>query len=87
MLHDYPFDIQTCLLNIGSFSLNSDNLEIGFMEPPVEFYKEVELTSFDLVEVDAIAGKETFSTGTFPAVRISFKFRRYLSFYILQVCW
>ena len=85
MLHDYPFDIQICSLNIDSFSLGSEILEIGFFEIPVEFDKDVELTSFELLEIDVQAGEVTFSTGTFPSVTITFKFRRYLSFYILQV--
>ena len=84
-LHDYPFDTQECTLNIGSFAYSSETLEFDFEETPVEFYRDLELTSFKLLDVDTKSSKETLTTGTFPAVRIGFKFRRYLSFYVLQV--
>ena len=85
-LNSYPFDTQMCSMDIGSYAHTIDILHFGFIQStPVEFYREIELTSFELKDFYAEKRNETFSTGTFPAVQIIFQLKRYVSFYILQV--
>ena len=86
-LYDYPFDTQICSMDIGSYALTADILDIEFIdsENPVEFHREVELVSFDLLGFSVNKYNETFSTGTYSAVKIDFTFRRNIGFYILQV--
>ena len=90
-LHDYPFDTQTCSMDIGSYSLTTDVLAMDFIHgpgseySPVEFDSNVELVSFDLLGHTINIYNETFSTGTYQAIKINFIFKRSTGFYILQV--
>ena len=86
-LYDYPFDTQICHMDIGSYALTMDVLDIDFMdsENPVELHREVELVSFDLLGFSVRRYSEIFIMGTYPAVRIDFTFKRNVGFYILQV--
>ena len=73
-------------MDIGSYAHTIDILHFDFIQStPVEFYREIELTSFELKDFYAEKRNETFSTGTFPAVQIIFQLKRYVSFYISQV--
>ena len=82
---NYPFDIQTCYAEIGSFAFTSDIIDIGFMSPPVEFYNKVELTTFELVNVETEQENLTIVSGTYQQVKIIFTLKRLVHFYILQV--
>ena len=86
-LYDYPFDTQICSMDIGSYALTVEVLDIDSMDPenPVELHREVELVSFDLLGFSVRRYNETFTTGTYPAVKIDFTFKRNVGFYILQV--
>ena len=86
-LYDYPFDTQICSVHVGSYALTVDILDMKFIdsENPVEFHRDVDLVSFDLLGYSVKRYNETFSTGTYSTVTIDFTFRRNIGFYILQV--
>ena len=85
-LQHYPFDIQKCHMDISTFSLTNDRLKFGFLDsPPVDFYRETELTSFELLDVETQERNITVRSGTYNSLMIIFKFRRFINFYILQV--
>ena len=51
----------------------------------VTFQKDIELTSFKLVNVEKIIYENIFYSDTYPAMKITLYLKRYISFYILQV--
>ena len=82
-LQNYPFDIQMCYMDIGTVSFTRDLLKFGFLSsPPVDFYSENELISFELLEVDTHKRNLSVKCGTYDSVMIIFKFRRFINFYI-----
>ena len=86
MLHSYPFDTQACFMNIGSYALTEQILDKDWLHRNgVTFNKEVELTSFELVNIETIRYAKYFSTGTFPAAKVIVFLKRHIGFYNLQV--
>ena len=85
-LQNYPFDIQICYIEITSFTFTADLMKFGFLSsPPVDIYNDIELTKFELLKISTEKSNLTVKSGTFHRVKVIFKLRRFINFYILQV--
>ena len=73
-------------MDITSFTFTADVLKLGFLsEPAVDFYNDIELTTFELLEINTQESNLTVKSGTFHTLKILFKLRRFVNFYFLQV--
>ena len=64
----------------------SDLLKFAFFNSsPVQLNSEIELTSFELLDIDTEEKNRTLDNGVYHAVKIIYKFKRFTNFYILQV--
>ena len=85
-LQNYPFDTQMCYMVMGSFTFTADLMKFEyFKSPPVDFHSDIEMTSFELLQVNIEESNVTAKSGTFHTLKIIFKLRRFINFYIIQV--
>ncbi|TKR86927.1 hypothetical protein L596_011423 [Steinernema carpocapsae] len=49
-LRSFPFDTQTCMLIFESYSHNSEEVTLHWMEEPVTLMKNIQLPDFDMVQ-------------------------------------
>ena len=84
----YPFDAQMCPIYIGSYPFTTDIVNFSWFENiSVNFEKTIELVSFELTKTEILLNKDKFlgTIGAFPGMKVIFHFKRYVSFYILEV--
>ena len=83
---NYPFDVQICHMDISSVAFTTDLLKFAFFNSsPFQLNSEIELTSFEPLEIYTEEKNRTLDNGIYHAVKIIFKFKRFINFYILQV--
>uniref|UniRef100_A0A1I7YRA0 Ligand-gated ion channel 50 n=1 Tax=Steinernema glaseri TaxID=37863 RepID=A0A1I7YRA0_9BILA len=83
-LRSFPFDTQTCMLIFESYSHNSEEVTLDWMEEPVTLMKNIQLPDFDMVHFDTKHKTMDYPNGHWDQLQVIFTFKRRYGFYILQ---
>ncbi|CAI4229778.1 unnamed protein product [Auanema sp. JU1783] len=83
-LRQFPFDVQSCILIFESYSHNSAEVELAWMEEPVTLMKEIQLPDFDMVHFETRKRNLLYPNGYWDQLQVVFTFKRRYGFYIIQ---
>ncbi|CAJ0568426.1 unnamed protein product, partial [Mesorhabditis spiculigera] len=83
-LRRFPFDVQKCELIFESYSHNSEEVELHWMEEPLTLMKEILLPDFDLVNYNTKRDTLLYPNGYWDQLMVTFTFKRRYGFYIIQ---
>ncbi|VDK28358.1 unnamed protein product [Gongylonema pulchrum] len=84
-LRTFPFDSQSCMLIFESYSHNSDEVTLKWMDEAVTLMKPIQLPDFDLVYYTTKNETMLYPNGYWDQLQvIIFVFKRRYGFYILQ---
>jgi cation transporter family protein len=97
-LRTFPFDTQTCTLLFESYSHNSEEVTLHWMDEPITLMKNIQLPDFDMVQFDTKRENMLYPNGYWDQLQVStsyhckessrfqatFTFKRRYGFYILQ---
>ncbi|KAH7730517.1 CBN-MOD-1 protein [Aphelenchoides avenae] len=83
-LRTFPFDTQTCTLLFESYSHNSEEVTLHWMEEPITMMKPIQLPDFDMVQFDTKKENNQYPNGYWDQLQVNFTFKRRYGFYILQ---
>ncbi|CAB3398693.1 unnamed protein product [Caenorhabditis bovis] len=83
-LRQFPFDIQTCILIFESYSHNSEEVELHWMEEAVTLMKPIQLPDFDMVHFTTKKEILLYPNGYWDQLQVTFTFKRRYGFYIIQ---
>lgn len=86
LLQFFPFDTQTCTMEISSFGYTDENIDINWKKAsPVEI-SHLELAQFRLSQdVTTQEYSETYETGTYSTLKAALLIDRKTGYYALQV--
>ncbi|KAE9546466.1 hypothetical protein FO519_010322, partial [Halicephalobus sp. NKZ332] len=80
----FPFDTRRCTLLIESYSHNSEEVSLHWMEEAITFVKDIQLPDFDMVKFDTSKVNMFYPNGYWDQLQAEFTFKRRYGFYILQ---
>ncbi|CAO4380306.1 unnamed protein product [Caenorhabditis nigoni] len=83
-LRQFPFDTQTCILIFESYSHNSEEVELHWMEEAVTLMKPIQLPDFDMVHYSTKKETLLYPNGYWDQLQVTFTFKRRYGFYIIQ---
>ncbi|GMT09980.1 hypothetical protein PFISCL1PPCAC_1277, partial [Pristionchus fissidentatus] len=83
-LRRFPFDVQTCRIIFESYSHNSEEVELMWMEIPVTLMHAIQLPDFDMVEFETKKRNLLYPNGNWDQLEVEFTFKRRYGFYIIQ---
>ncbi|EDO38215.1 predicted protein, partial [Nematostella vectensis] len=85
-LRFFPMDEQKCYLKLSSYSYTTENIIYKWKtgKPAVEVGTK-DLAQFDMKTVEISNMTDTFVTGDFEAIIVTFTFKRRLGYFIIQV--
>ncbi|XP_076822491.1 gamma-aminobutyric acid receptor subunit beta-1-like [Clavelina lepadiformis] len=83
-LRRYPMDEQNCTLEIESYGYTTKDISFYMMEEGVVGVNNLELAQFKVMDSKLIIKNQTFATGSYPRVSLSFKLKRNIGFFVLQ---
>ncbi len=82
----FPFDEQTCPVEMSTYGYNTDEVETHVKKGPVFVHSGVLIPAgFSLVSIQTKQDNITMDKGTFPLAELKFVLSRSSGFYILQV--
>ncbi|XP_078347208.1 gamma-aminobutyric acid receptor subunit gamma-4-like isoform X3 [Oculina patagonica] len=83
-LHDFPMDVQHCELTFGSYGHTDRDIVLKWKSPSIKIGNK-EMAQFSVG--DAILSTEinTFTTGNYTVLTVTFPFKRRMGYYIIQV--
>uniref|UniRef100_A0A914D0N0 Ig-like domain-containing protein n=1 Tax=Acrobeloides nanus TaxID=290746 RepID=A0A914D0N0_9BILA len=87
-LHDYPMDVQTCLIDLASYAYTTDDIEYKWKtEEPVQLKKGLEFSmpSFQLTNFTTTYCTSKTNTGEYSCLRTTLQLQRQFSYYLLQL--
>ncbi|CAI5452291.1 unnamed protein product [Caenorhabditis angaria] len=83
-LRQFPFDVQTCILIFESYSHNSEEVELHWMEEAVTLMNQIQLPDFDMVGFNTSKANLLYPNGFWDQLTVTFTFKRRYGFYIIQ---
>ncbi|VDK64159.1 unnamed protein product [Anisakis simplex] len=83
-LRTFPFDTQSCILVFESYSHNSEEVKLKWMDEAVTLMKQIQLPDFDMVFFRANNETMLYPNGYWDQLQVVFTFKRRYGFYILQ---
>ncbi|KHN72498.1 Ligand-gated ion channel 50 [Toxocara canis] len=83
-LRTFPFDTQSCVLIFESYSHNSEEVTLKWMDEAVTLMKPIQLPDFDMVLFRANNETMLYPNGYWDQLQVVFTFKRRYGFYILQ---
>ncbi|CAD6193919.1 unnamed protein product [Caenorhabditis auriculariae] len=83
-LRQFPFDVQSCILVFESYSHNSEEVELQWMEDAVTLMKPIQLPDFDMVHYSTKKETLFYPNGYWDQLQVTFTFKRRYGFYIIQ---
>lgn len=83
-LRTFPFDTQSCVLIFESYSHNSEEVTLKWMDEAVTLMRPIQLPDFDLVLFRANNETMLYPNGYWDQLQVVFTFKRRYGFYILQ---
>ncbi|VDM58230.1 unnamed protein product [Angiostrongylus costaricensis] len=83
-LRQFPFDVQSCILILESYSHNAEEVQLRWMEEAVTFMKPIELPDFDMVHFNTKKKNLLYPNGYWDQLQVVFTFKRRYGFYIIQ---
>uniref|UniRef100_A0AC35G6K7 Glutamate-gated chloride channel n=1 Tax=Panagrolaimus sp. PS1159 TaxID=55785 RepID=A0AC35G6K7_9BILA len=87
-LHNYPMDVQVCLIDLASYAYTDNDIEYMWKElDPVQLKGGLEssLPSFQLNKVNTTYCTSKTNTGTYSCLRTVLTLQRQFSYYLLQL--
>ncbi|ETN73418.1 Neurotransmitter-gated ion-channel ligand binding domain protein, partial [Necator americanus] len=83
-LRQFPFDVQSCILILESYSHNAEEVQLRWMEEAVTLMKPIQLPDFDLVNFETKKENLLYPNGYWDQLQVVFTFKRRYGFYIIQ---
>ncbi|GMS79860.1 hypothetical protein PENTCL1PPCAC_2035, partial [Pristionchus entomophagus] len=83
-LRRFPFDVQRCRIIFESYSHNSEEVELVWMDVPITFIHYIQLPDFDMVEFKTFKRNLMYPNGQWDQLEVEFTFKRRYGFYIIQ---
>uniref|UniRef100_A0A8R1U4P2 Mod-1 n=1 Tax=Pristionchus pacificus TaxID=54126 RepID=A0A8R1U4P2_PRIPA len=83
-LRRFPFDVQRCRIIFESYSHNSEEVELVWMDIPITFIHYIQLPDFDMVEFKVQKRNLLYPNGQWDQLEVEFTFKRRYGFYIIQ---
>ncbi|XP_044182798.1 gamma-aminobutyric acid receptor subunit alpha-6-like isoform X2 [Acropora millepora] len=83
-LENFPLDSQTCYLKFGSYAYPADQIIYEWMPRDVST-GHVEMAQFEYKGATLTSKMDTFSTGNYSTITVTFSFQRRLGYFIIQV--
>uniref|UniRef100_A0A914CN19 Uncharacterized protein n=1 Tax=Acrobeloides nanus TaxID=290746 RepID=A0A914CN19_9BILA len=80
----FPFDTRKCTLVFESYSHNSEEVTLHWMDEPITLMKNIQLPDFDMVQFDTKKENMVYPNGYWDSLQVVFTFKRRYGFYILQ---
>ncbi|KAK3238846.1 hypothetical protein CYMTET_51186 [Cymbomonas tetramitiformis] len=77
-----PFDTQNCSLTVESFGETTKEMLIGFSDPAVEGFEDLDSGEWQDFKTFTEVGEVEFSTGMFPYAKITFSMSRHADIYV-----
>ncbi|VDO82739.1 unnamed protein product [Heligmosomoides polygyrus] len=83
-LRQFPFDVQSCILILESYSHNAEEVQLRWMEEAVTLMKPIQLPDFDMVHFETKKENLLYPNGYWDQLQVVFTFKRRYGFYIIQ---
>ncbi|VDN54695.1 unnamed protein product [Dracunculus medinensis] len=83
-LRTFPFDTQSCVLIFESYSHNSEEVTLRWMNEPITLMKPIQLPDFDMIFFKTNSETMLYPNGYWDQLQVVFSFKRRYGFYILQ---
>ncbi|CAJ0589633.1 unnamed protein product [Cylicocyclus nassatus] len=83
-LRQFPFDVQSCILILESYSHNAEEVQLRWMDEAVTLMKPIQLPDFDLVNFETKKENLIYPNGYWDQLQVVFTFKRRYGFYIIQ---
>ncbi|XP_035217265.1 glycine receptor subunit alpha-4-like [Stegodyphus dumicola] len=81
----YPHDTQHCSLEMESLSHTTDDLIFDWQpDVPLQVSEDIELPQLDLIKTDRKDCTQTYSTGNFTCLKVTFTLKRRLGYYMFH---
>ncbi|KAL9963420.1 hypothetical protein ACROYT_G026930 [Oculina patagonica] len=86
-LRHFPMDEQNCELSFKSYAYNDKDIVYAWRtsgDTHVTLSQRLAIPQYTLVEWKELSWNDTYITGNFPSLGVSFRLRRHIGFYIIQ---
>ncbi|XP_018497366.1 glycine receptor subunit alpha-2 [Galendromus occidentalis] len=84
-LYRYPLDVQTCTIELASFSKTTDELVLHWSERnPVILFENLKLPQFEIENVSTSLCNETFYLGEYSCLKAEFHLQRSMGYHLVQ---
>lgn len=88
-LTNFPLDVQSCQLIFESYSYNTDEVTLSWLDNPITFHKihksSYRLPDFVLSNFSTSYQRVSYTAGLWDQLVVKFEFKRLHGFYILQL--
>lgn len=82
----YPFDMIDCPINYESFSHTAETVNFSAMQRTLDITNDALMPDFSLIHSDIKDCSQTYTSGTFPCLRMNLIFKRNASYFIFNIC-
>ncbi|XP_022696824.1 glycine receptor subunit alpha-2-like [Varroa jacobsoni] len=84
-LYRYPLDVQTCTIELASFSKTTDELVLHWSERnPIILFENLKLPQFEIQNVSTSLCNETFYLGEYSCLKAEFHLQRSMGYHLVQ---
>ncbi|XP_068716703.1 gamma-aminobutyric acid receptor subunit beta-1-like [Montipora capricornis] len=83
-LHDFPMDTQLCEITFGSYGHNDSDILMKWKNPTIEIGNR-EMAQFSVGDAVLSTKVNSFTSGNFTALTVTFPFKRRMGYYVIQV--
>lgn len=83
-LYEFPMDVQHCKLTFGSYGHTDRDIVLKWKNPSIEIGNK-QMAQFFVGEATLSTEVNTFTTGNYTVLTVTFPFKRRMGYYIIQV--